>query len=125
MSRILVVDDIPVSRALIKDALEPQNYEILEAASGPDALALMANIVPDLILLDIQMPLMDGYGLVNLLRKDMRLRDLPVAAVTALAMRGDREKAIAFGFDAYITKPIDIHALRAEVRSLLDNRKAP
>ena len=123
--RIVVADDDPVSRGLIRDVLEPEGYEVFEASNGEEALSAVAQTRPDLILLDIQMPLLDGYGVLESLRGDVRFRDIPVAAVTALAMASDRARALSCGFNAYITKPINISALRAQARALLEAEQAP
>lgn len=123
MTRIVVADDDPVSRGLIRDVLEPQSYEVFEASNGEEALLLIASTQPDLVLLDIQMPLLDGYGVLKNLRGDVRFHHIPAAAVTALAMASDRERALSSGFNAYITKPINVSALRAQVRTLLQSRE--
>jgi two-component system, cell cycle response regulator DivK len=125
MTRIVVADDDPVSRGLIRDVLEPQSYEVFEASNGEEALTMIAETRPDLVLLDIQMPVLDGYEVLKKLRADVRFRDIPVAIVTALAMAGDRERALSVGSNAYITKPISVSALRAQVRTLLQGRNAP
>jgi two-component system, cell cycle response regulator DivK len=125
MTRIVIADDDPVSRGLIRDVLEPQSYEVFEASNGEEALTMIAETRPDLVLLDIQMPVLDGYEVLKKLRADVRFRDIPVAIVTALAMAGDRERALSVGSNAYITKPISVSALRAQVRTLLQGRNAP
>jgi CheY-like chemotaxis protein len=123
MTRIVVADDDPVSRGLIRDVLEPQSYEVFEASNGEEALRMIAETRPDLVLLDIQMPVLDGYQVLKKLRSDARFRDTPVAFVTALAMASDRERALSIGSDAYITKPINVSALRAQVQILLQLRE--
>jgi len=125
MSRIVIADDDPVSRGLIRDVLEPQSYEVFEASNGEEALAMIVETRPDLVLLDIQMPVLDGYEVLKKLRDDVRFHDLPVAIVTALAMASDRERALSIGSNAYITKPINVSALRAQVRTLLQGANAP
>ncbi len=124
VTRIVVADDDPVRRGLIRDVLEPQSYEVFEASNGEEALTLIAETRPDLVLLDIQMPLLDGYEVLKKLRSDVRFCDIPVAFVTALAMASDRERALSIGSNAYITKPINVSALRAQVRTLLQSRDA-
>ncbi|HWQ54671.1 MAG TPA: response regulator [Bryobacteraceae bacterium] len=119
MSRILVVDDNPVSRELIRELLEAPGREILEASSGIEALASSRRNMPDLVLLDIQMPLMDGFAVLRAMRQEPLLARVRVMAVTAFAMRGDRQLALDAGFDDYITKPVDGAALRKQVQALL------
>ena len=123
MKRVLVADDNPVSRELIREILENDDCEVIEAGDGREALEKVREHRPDLALLDIQMPVMDGNAVVRELRADPQLSKLPVVALTAYAMQGDRERALALGFNSYITKPIDIPAFRAEVAALLGKRE--
>jgi CheY-like chemotaxis protein len=123
MKKIVIADDNTVSRELIREVLGPENYEIVEACNGQQALEKVTETNPDLVLLDIQMPALDGYQVVEMLRRDPRFGGVPVVALTAFAMRGDQEQALASGFDAYITKPIKASLLRKEVQRLLG--KAP
>jgi CheY-like chemotaxis protein len=125
MRKIVIADDDPISRGLMRDVLEPQSYEIFEASNGEEALAMIAETRPDLVLLDIQMPVLDGFEVLRKLRNDVRFHDLPVAFVTALAMASDRERALSIGSNAYITKPINVSALRTQVRTLLEAANAP
>ena len=124
MKRVLVADDNPVSRELIREILENDDYELIEAADGREALEKLRENRPDLALLDIQMPVMDGNAVIREIRTDPELSRLPVVALTAYAMQGDRERALALGFNSYITKPIDIPAFRAAVADLLGERSA-
>jgi len=124
MKRVLVADDNPVSRELIREILETDDCEVIEAGDGREALEKVREHRPDLALLDIQMPVMDGNAVVREIRADAQLAKLPVVALTAYAMQGDREKALALGFNSYITKPIDIPAFRAAVAELLGERRA-
>lgn len=119
MSRILVADDNTASRELIREVLEMSGYEVVEAADGPDAVSRARDTMPALVLVDIQMPRLDGYGVLRELRADARFSGLHVVALTAFAMQGDRERALDAGFDGYITKPVDIAALRQEIRKFL------
>ena len=119
MSRILVADDDPVGRELIREILESQGYQVTEAGDGADALAAIQANAPDLVLLDIQMPVLDGFGVIQALRRDERFHALTVLALTAFAMRGDREKAMAAGFDGYIAKPINVPVFRELIRQAL------
>jgi CheY-like chemotaxis protein len=114
--KIVVADDDGVGRELIREVLEMSGYEVIEAADGIEAVNRVREASPDLVLVDIQMPHLDGYGVLRELRADPQFSGLRVVAVTAFAMRRDREKARDAGFDGYITKPVDIAALRAEIR---------
>ncbi len=120
MRKILVVDDNPVSRELLCELLGEPGRDIAEAADGQEALQRIAADTPDLVLLDIHMPVLDGYEVVARLRADPRYARLRVVAFTAFAMRGDRQRAMDAGFDGYITKPVDGAALRRQVRELLE-----
>ena len=117
--RILVADDNAASRELIKEVLEMSGYDVVEAADGQDAVSRARENTPDLVLVDIQMPRLDGYGVLRELRADPRLSNLQVVALTAFAMQGDRERALGAGFDGYITKPVEIAALRQEIKRIL------
>jgi two-component system, cell cycle response regulator DivK len=117
--KILVADDSEPSRELIREVLEMSDYEVIEAADGAEALCRIRDSAPDLVLMDIQMPRMDGYAVLRQVRQDRQLVSLPVVALTAFAMQGDRERALNAGFDGYITKPVDIAALRCEIRRFL------
>jgi CheY-like chemotaxis protein len=117
--RILLADDNDASRELIREVLEGSGYIVIEAADGRETLRKVNENPPDLLLLDIQMPHVDGYGVLNALRGDLRFAELPVVALTAFAMHGDRERALGAGFDGYVTKPVDIAALRVELQRFL------
>jgi two-component system cell cycle response regulator DivK len=121
-TKLLVADDSPESREFIRDTLASHNFEITEAVNGKDALSRIPEVDPDLVFLDIQMPQMDGYAVLREIRGDPRYRKLPVIALTAFAMHGDRDKALAAGFDAYISKPVDPQSLRSQVERLLESR---
>ena len=105
MTTIAVVEDNPDNRLLLQ-ALLSDRYELVEFDNGTDALAGLVASLPDLVLLDISLPGMDGNEILNRIRGDARLRALPVIALTAHAMAGDREKYLDAGFDDYVTKPI-------------------
>jgi two-component system, cell cycle response regulator DivK len=119
MKRILVADDKASSRELVRTVLEHCGYEVIEAADGAEALAKARESQPQLILLDLQMPALDGFGVIEKLRSEVRFAAIPIVALTASAMHGDREKALAAGFSGYITKPIRLTYLRSEVERLL------
>jgi CheY-like chemotaxis protein len=116
--KILLADDNLPSRELMREILETSGHRVLEAVNGRDALDLVHQNRPDLVFLDLQMPVVDGFRVIQELRNDIRFRGLPVVAVTASAMLGDRERAIAAGFDSYIAKPINLSEVRKQVESL-------
>ena len=117
---ILIADDRPSSRELLRTVLERAGYAVIEAEDGEEALVQARNGQPSLILLDLQMPRLDGYAVLEQLRKDERLRRIPVLALTASAMRGDRERILAAGFTDYLAKPAGPELLRETVARLLD-----
>lgn len=119
MKKILVAEDNLANRELIREILEAGGYEVVEACDGREALEKIAEAMPDLVLLDIQMPILDGFAIVRQLRENPRFTDLPVVALTAFAMRGDRERALAAGFTAYLTKPFDLQLLRTQIAQIL------
>jgi CheY-like chemotaxis protein len=124
MEKILVVDDNRASRNLIRAILKSVPCDIIEASQGREGLDLLRRERPDLVLMDIDMPEMDGLTAVRLIRQDRAFAELPVVAVTAFAMEGDREKALAAGFTAYITKPVRAAILRQKVQELLGAMRA-
>ncbi len=119
MKKVLVADDKDTGRELVRTVLENCNYEVFEASDGVEALAQARRIQPDLIILDLHMPGLDGFGVIQELRRDQNFANTPVMALTASAMMGDRERALAVGFTGYIAKPIRLSALRAEVERML------
>jgi CheY-like chemotaxis protein len=124
MIKILIAEDNPVNRELLRELLEGRDYEVEEACDGEEALAMIERTRPDVVLLDLGMPKLDGYGTIHKIREDPKLVDLPVMAVTAYAMRGDREKILDAGFDAYLSKPINAALLAEELGKLLDRAGA-
>jgi CheY-like chemotaxis protein len=119
MSRILVADDNSNSRELVRTVLERGGHHVVEAADGAEALELAKTVRPDLVILDLSMPKLGGFEVVERLRREPYLDGIPVVALTASAMAGDKERALAAGFTGYLTKPIGLSALRAEVERLL------
>jgi CheY-like chemotaxis protein len=117
---ILIADDRASSRELLRTVLERAGYAVLEAADGEAAVEQAQSGNPDLILLDLQMPKLDGYGVLARLRAEERFRTLPVLALTASAMSGDREKIMAAGFTDYLSKPAGPELLREAVARLLE-----
>ena len=117
--KILVVEDNPVNRRLIEFLLRSQGYQLSQAATAQEAFELLKAERIDLILMDVQLPGIDGLEATKKLKADPRTSDIPVVAVTSYAMKGDREKALAAGCVGYITKPIDKTILLQEVANLL------
>jgi len=115
--RVLVADDNPTGRELVREGLSGHAGSIIEATNGREALEKIRESRPDLVLLDIQMPEMDGYEVLREIRQDPALKDLRVVALTAFAMQGDREKALAAGFDDYVTKPVNVAKLKAQLEA--------
>lgn len=111
----LLIEDNEQNRYLAKFLLEKHGYEVVTATDGATALELVQSWVPDVILLDIQLPVMDGYEVAQRLRKMDSLRRTPIVAVTSYAMVGDREKSLAAGCNGYIEKPIDPERFVSEV----------
>jgi CheY-like chemotaxis protein len=121
---IVVADDNPASRELMCELLESSGYRVVEAADGSEALEKTLEVRPNLVVLDIELPAMSGFEVLEAIRQHPELSSLPVVAVTARAMEGDLERGVAAGFDAYITKPIKISAARARIRELLEEKQA-
>lgn len=118
-ARILLIEDNEQNRYLLTFLLEQQGHEIVPAESGHLGLELASTVQPDLILLDIQLPGMDGYAVAQALKSDPRLKGIPIVAVTSYAMAGDREKVLAAGAEGYIEKPINPETFVAEVERFL------
>jgi CheY-like chemotaxis protein len=119
MKRILIADDRASSRELVRTMLEHSGYEVIEAADGAEAVEKARESHPQLILLDLQMPGLDGFAVIERLRSEVCFAATPVVAVTASAMPSDGAKVLAAGFSGYITKPIRLAKLRSEVARLL------
>ena len=119
--RILVVEDQPDNRQIIRDMLAATDYEIIEAEDGEQALAAIAKQRPDLILMDIQLPIMDGYTATRRIKADPALRSIPIIAVTSYALSGEDKKAREAGCDDYIPKPYSPRELLAKVRQHLSD----
>ena len=117
--KILLVEDNEVNRRLAEFLLRSQGYEVIEAASAEQAFEILATERPDLIVMDIQLPDMDGLEATRRLKVDPLLRNIPVVAVTSFAMTGDHERAMAAGCIGYITKPIDKTTFIGEIASHL------
>jgi two-component system cell cycle response regulator DivK len=119
---IMYVEDNQENRILVRRILMSENYAILEAVNAADALNILKNTRPDLILMDINMPDMDGYTLTTKIRSMPGFERIPILALTANVMRGDKEKTLEAGCDGYIQKPLDIDQLIREVERFLPRR---
>jgi two-component system, cell cycle response regulator DivK len=117
--RILLVEDQEDNRRILRDLLSSAGFELIEAEDGEQGLAAAAAHHPDLILMDIQMPVLDGYETTRRIKSDPTLRAIPVIAVTSYALSGDEGKAREAGCDDYVTKPFSPRALLAKVREYL------
>jgi two-component system cell cycle response regulator DivK len=125
MKRILVAEDRPASLELIRTVLESAGYEVIEALDGEEAIEKAFGTPVDLVLLDLQMPKVNGFGVLAELREDPRYSRTPIVALTASAMQGDRERALAAGFSAYVTKPVELTVLRSEIDRLIGGEQLP
>ena len=118
MKRILVVEDQEDNRQILRDLLAA-HYEVIEAENGEEALAAVAKQRPDLILMDIQLPIMDGYEATRRIKAKPEFKSIPIIVVTSYALSGDEGKARDAGCDAYVTKPYSPRALLAKIREYL------
>jgi two-component system cell cycle response regulator DivK len=114
---VLIVDDNDKNMRLARDVLRVAGFRTLDAASGGEGVALAAEHLPDVILMDIRLPDMDGTEAARRLKGDARTARIPIVALTSLAMKGDREWFLAAGFDGYLEKPISVRDFPAQVRS--------
>jgi two-component system cell cycle response regulator DivK len=122
---ILIVEDNENNRSLLRDILIFHGYEIAVASDGQEGLALARKLMPDLILMDIQMPGLDGMTAGSILKQDPATNGLKIIALTSFAMRGDREKFLAAGFDDYLSKPINTRELPGLVIRWLNGEQKP
>jgi CheY-like chemotaxis protein len=119
--RILVVEDNPLNLKLVRDVLTVSGFEVVAAPTGEEGITLAGTCDPDLVLMDLQLPGIDGYEALRQLRQNPQLDRVPVVAVTAFAMSEDRERAARAGFDGYLGKPISVRALPMQVSEFLSN----
>lgn len=117
--RILVVEDHEDNRRIVRDLFTSAGYEILEAVTGEDGVAMAERERPDLILMDIQLPGLDGYEATRRIKANPELRGIPIIVVTSYALSGDDQKAMAAGADGYVSKPFSPRALLAKVREFV------
>jgi two-component system cell cycle response regulator DivK len=120
--RILVVEDNEKNMKLFRDVLVATGYRTLEATTGAEAVDMASEHQPDLVLMDIQLPDLDGVQALHRLRANAHTAEIPVLALTAQAMRGDRERFLAEGFDGYVSKPVNVRELIAIVRQHCEGR---
>ena len=119
--RILIVEDQEDNRTILRDLLGNAGYNVIEAVNGEDGVALAVALRPDLIVMDIQLPVMDGYDATRRIKSNTHLKSVPVIAVTSYALSGDEGKARAAGCDAYVAKPFSPRQLLAKIREFLPN----
>jgi CheY-like chemotaxis protein len=122
MKTILVAEDRDASRELLSVVLTAAGYHVILAADGEEALTRAAETLADLVILDIHMPRLDGFGVIQRLRANPVYATVPVIALTASAMAGDRDSVLAAGFSEYISKPVNMSLLRREIARLIENR---
>ena len=117
--KILIIEDNEKNQRLVRDVLAPHGYEFIEAHDGEEGVRLARETKPDLILMDIQMPVMDGFAAAKAIKGDPATAAIKIVGITSYAMKGDAEKVLAAGFDDYIAKPIDTRALPGIVKKHL------
>jgi len=117
--RILIVEDQEDNRRIMRDLLSASGYELIEAKDGEEGLELAEKEIPDLILMDIQLPGLDGYEVTRRIKAKFDLGHIPIIAVTSYALSGDDQKAYAAGCDGYVTKPFSPRQLLAKIREFL------
>jgi len=115
-TKVLIVEDNRMNMMLVKDILSLNGYETIEAGTGAEAIRLVAVEKPDVVLMDLHLPGLDGMAATRMLKADERFRDIPVLALTAAASRMETEEILSRGFDGCVTKPIDVDRLLEEIR---------
>ncbi|MBI3040631.1 MAG: response regulator [Chloroflexi bacterium] len=121
--KILIVEDNPQNMRLMEMTLRAKNYTLLKAIDGEEALDMAMRERPDLILMDIWLPKVNGLEVTRKLRQDPAFRHIPIIGVTAYAMKGDKERIIVSGCDVYLSKPIDTHELPEIITTILSRRQ--
>ena len=124
MPKILIVEDNELSRDMLSRRLRRKGFEVLVATDGQEGIAMAQRELPDLVLMDLSLPDLDGWEATRRLKKDAKTQHIPVIALTAHAMSGDREKAIDAGCDEYDTKPIDLRRLLSKMVRFVDDPEA-
>ncbi len=125
MTKILLVEDNEMNRDMLSRRLTRKGFEVLIAVDGQEGVTLAGTETPDLILLDMSLPVLDGWAAARQLKAHDRTRGIPIIALTAHAMAGDREKALEAGCDEYDTKPVELPRLLGKIESLLNSRRSP
>ena len=123
--KILYIEDNPENRLLVRRVLEVEGYKVIEADSGLAGLKMAESTMLDLVLIDINLPEIDGYELTHRLKQMPHLVGVPIVAITANVMKGDREKTLSAGCDGYIQKPIDVDQLPIQVECYVQQGKKP
>lgn len=121
---VLIVDDDPMSRELLTDALSPSDYRVVAVADGVEGLRVLENLLPAVMLVDIQMPYMDGFEFLSKVRENPKFAAVPMVAVTAYAMVHDASRILKRGFDQYLSKPVPVKTLRQTITRLLSDNSA-
>lgn len=116
---ILIAEDNAVNRELLRELLELRGHSVFEACNGQEALDMIDDVRPELLVLDLDMPVLDGFAAIRKIRANPAWNQVPAIAATAFAMSGDRERALEVGFDGYVCKPIDAAALKKEINRLI------
>ena len=125
MTKILVVEDNEMNRDMLSRRLVRKKYEVLVAVDGRESVDMARSEAPDLVLMDMSLPVMDGWEATRQLKASPETQVIPIIALTAHAMSGDREKAMEAGCDDYDTKPVELPRLLGKIEALLGERKAP
>ena len=125
MPKILLVEDNEMNRDMLSRRLERRGYQVIIAVDGQEGVALAQSQTPDLILMDMSLPVLDGWEATRQLRAASETRTVPIIALTAHAMQGDREKAIEAGCDDYDTKPVEFQRLLEKIAAILGKGKRP
>jgi two-component system, cell cycle response regulator DivK len=121
-TRVLVVEDNPLNLKLVRDVLLRAGFEVIEARSGEEGVAQARACTPDLILMDLQLPGIDGTQAMRMIKDDPDAADIPIVALTAFAMADDRERALSSGFDGYLSKPISVRDLPRQISEFVPER---
>ena len=120
MARVLVVEDRDVSRKILKDFLEKNSFEVIEAKNGQQCIRLALHEKPDLVLLDLSIPVIDGWETARLMKSNKTTKQIPIIAITAHTLAGDRERALSSGCDDYVPKPLDHEYLLKRIQHYLE-----
>jgi len=123
MKKILIVEDNEKNRILVRDILQHFGYEVIEAENGEEGIRIAKEQKPVLTLMDMQMPVMDGFKAIKVLRADPGTENMKIIAVTSFAMKGDRERVIEIGADDYLPKPLNTRKLRKVIKGILGEEK--